>query len=552
MAQQDAQTLRLKEQRDRFIAFAFAGAESLFETDENGLIVYAAGTLEILFGRSADTLCGMHFQDLMTTDDRILGQELVSRVGTAKRVDRVALTFQTANMATFRGMVSGISFPDRPTTRYLTVTRATGTASRADTAESVARTSADFAAMAERRLKEAQKFGEEVHMTLIDLNDAHFEDRLEPETTSKLVHNVESYLRAWSVGGNSVGVLENNRFGIIHDNGLDPSQVENRIAEIAAMFDPSGDIEVKTSTLEMDRGSLTEEDLNKALVYTINRFVEEGGESFAVQSLTESYSEALDQTLTKVTAFRETISSDNFILVYQPIVDLRTWQIHHYEALARMVQGDRLFLPARFIGFAEDFGVVNELDLLVVRKAIQALRDNTALRKGSEIAVNLSGRSLGTDGFIQQLLLILVENRDVLPRLMFEVTESSELRDLEKANQVLQKLRSFGCQISIDDFGAGAAAFPYLKALQVDYVKIDGSYILDAFNTRHGRPFLKAIATLAQDLGIGCIGEMVEDDRTMWLLREVGVGYGQGYFFGRPMKDASDFALKGRPEPVKA
>lgn len=77
----------------------------------------------------------------------------------------------------------------------------------------------------------------------------------------------------------------------------------------------------------------------------------------------------------------------------------------------------------------------------------------------------------------------------------------------------------------------------------MDFLKIDGSYIRDAFHTRHGRPFLRAISGLARDLSIQCIGEMVEDADTMWLLRELGVGYGQGWFFGKPQPDVSRFNL---------
>lgn len=551
---QDAQTTRLKEQRDRFIAFAFAGAEVLVEVDHKGTIQYAAGATETLFGLGAEGLAGRPIHDLVDVGEQVLLEEILRRIGACGRLDRVSVTFQSPGHSAFRGLISGIAFPDRPSLRYLTISRAsgTGTAGRGEEKQDVARSSTDFARLAERRIKEAQQFGEDVQMTLIDLADARLDERLDPEAAGKFTHSVESFLRAWSVGGNSVGVLENNRFGIIHDKGLATAEVESRIADIGALFDASGSIRPKTSTLQLDRGALSEDDLSKALVYTINQFVQEGGESFAVKSLSESYSAALDETLAKVNAFRQAISSDNFVLVFQPIVDLRAWQVHHYEALARMMQGDRLFLPAHFIGFAEDFGVVNELDLLVVRKAVQILRASTLLRRSAEVAVNLSGRSLSNDAFVQQLLLLLVENRDVLPRLMFEVTESAELKDLDRANKVVQKLRSFGCKISIDDFGAGAAAFQYLKALQVDYVKIDGSYILDAFKTRHGQPFLKAIASLCQDLGIQTIGEMVEDARTMWLLRDVGVPFAQGYFFGRPMPDVSEFALKARPEPVPA
>lgn len=561
MVQPTDQVTRLREQRDRFIAFAFAGAEVLMELDSEYRITYSAGTAEHLLGVSSDRLTGLQIDALVAPGDRATLQELMRRIQNAGRMERTRLHFLRKNEP-FRGILSGITFPERPGTTFLTLSRAQrgdytgrdGGGNRGDQSpttipEPIPQNGDEFARLAARRLEDAERFGEDVRMTLIDFDGASIKDRLDPEAVGQFIEGVESYLRAWSVGGNSVGVLENGKYGVIHDKNLEAEQVTSRISEIAALFDPAGEgIKVNASTLDLNNDSLTPEDISKALVYTINRFVEEGGEDFAIRSIKDSYTEAINETLAKVNAFRQTLTSDNFVLVLQPIVDLKGWGVHHYEALARMVQGDKLFLPARFIGFAEEFGVVNEFDLMVVRKSIFMLKESRKLQPRASVAVNLSGKSLSNDGFVQQLLLMLAENRDILPRLMFEVTESAELKDLEAANRIIQKIRSFGCKISIDDFGAGAAAFQYLKALQVDFVKIDGSYIRDAFNTRYGIPFLKAMAQLATDMGIQSIGEMVEDARTMWLLNDVGVHYGQGYFFGRPMPDVFNFRLSPLPD----
>jgi len=545
-------TGRLREQRDRFLAFAFAGAEMLLELERDLVIGWCAGATERLLGRGPDALVGTTLTDLVAADDQATLTEMVRRLETAGRLDRMLLRFQTADGDPRRCTVSGITLPDRPGVIHLTASRARGTdlRRRAETGgDGPPGDRTSFGAMVEERMRDAERFGEDVRLTLIDLTDAALQDSLEPDVADRFMHNVESYLRAWSVGGDSVGRLEGDKLGVVHDPSLDTGQIESRIADISARFDPAGEgIHVKAATMDLDRGGLSSEDVSKALVYTLNRFVDEGGEAFAVASLSMGYEKALDETLSKVNAFRQTINSENLILVYQPIVDLTGWRVHHYEALSRMRQGERLHLPGRLIGFAEEFGVVTELDLIVVRKAMAALRHPGALPEKAAIAVNLSGRSIASEAFVQQLFLLLLENRDILNRLMFEITESTEMRDLDAANRVLQKLRAFGCEISIDDFGAGAAAFPYLKALHVDYVKIDGSYIRDAFTSRHGRPFLSAIARLARDLGIRSIGEMVEDARTMWLLREVGVHHGQGFFFGKPLPDVSKFSLAPPPE----
>jgi len=551
----DAATSRLREQRDRFIAFAFAGAEVLIELDDSGTITYCAGTAEQVLGRTSESLVGQRLDAVVAIDDQMVLEELKRRIRQIGRADHASITLQHANGGTFRALLSGITFPDRPHLIYLTISRHRLTTGRGEETEPPARGAEDFTSLAERRFREAAEFGDDVRMTLIDLADASLTERLDKDAIQSFVHNVESYLLAWSVGGNSVGVIDDTKFGIIHDAAFDPNQVEERLGDMIAVFGSSGEgVSVKASTMTLGTDTLTQEDLSKALVYTVNRFAEAGAGALQAASLSEQYEKVLDEALGKVNAFRKTIASEGLVLVYQPIVSLRTWQVHHYEALSRMSQGDRLFLPARFIGFAEEFGIVNEFDLTVLRKAMAALEANTHLRDKAEIAVNLSWRSLASEAFVQQLLMMLLEKRHHLPRLMFEVTESAELKDLDAANRILQKLRGLGCKVSIDDFGAGAAAFQYLRALQVDYVKIDGAYIRDAFKTRYGRPFLKAISQLCQDMGIQTIGEMVEDAKTMWLLRDLGVDYGQGYFFGRPMPDVSDFVRPARPanEPIGA
>lgn len=117
---------------------------------------------------------------------------------------------------------------------------------------------------------------------------------------------------------------------------------------------------------------------------------------------------------------------------------------------------------------------------------------------------------------------------------MFEVTESAKITNLEATNGVLQELRMLGHHVCLDDFGAGAAAFQYLRALQVDYVKIDGIYVKEALTKPSAPAFLRAMASLCRDLGIETVGEFVETDEVAKFLLDVGVQYGQGYLFGKP------------------
>lgn len=155
-------------------------------------------------------------------------------------------------------------------------------------------------------------------------------------------------------------------------------------------------------------------------------------------------------------------------------------------------------------------------------------------------AVNLSGRSLSHAPTARRLLDVVAGCADLKGRLLFELTESAEVDDLPSVNGVLQTLRRQGFPVCLDDFGAGSAAFHYLRALQVDHVKIDGSYIKGIAGDSAAMPFLRAIAALCSELKVGTIAEYVETSQTVALLRLLKIRFGQGYMFSKPMQPAAD------------
>jgi len=540
----------LQDQRDRFVAFAFAGADLLLEVTGDGRISYAAGMTNLLLGYSNKDLLGQELSGLVRAADRFTLIEALRRIGEGGRFDSLKITLAPpASGEPGHDMVmSGLcAAPDDQIT-HLTFRKLTGAAlaatangpqpgQRIDTA--------DFVSMVQDRLKSGEGAADDYALTLVDVPRA---TGMTTEEANDFFATVEGYLRAVSVGGTSVGRLREDKFGVLSEKALNGQETRERIATIAQEIDPDGSPpEIHTSSLGMDPGDLSQADLTKALVYTINKFVADGGEMVSITSLAEGYRAALDDTLSRVAHFRSVINSDQLMFVYQPIVEIEAWRIHHYEALARIRQGGQVFLPSSFVTFAEDVGVVNELDMIVCRRALETLRSNTQVPPGGHIAINLSGRSMSNSVFIQRLLKLLGDNRDLMPRLLFEITESAEMHNLDEANWVVQKLRGLGCRLCLDDFGAGAASFPYLRALEVDFMKIDGSYIMDAFDTHYGLPFLRAMSQLCRDLKIASIGEMVEDAKTVKLLRNVGIDMAQGFYFCRPGADVSNFVMPPKP-----
>jgi len=186
--------------------------------------------------------------------------------------------------------------------------------------------------------------------------------------------------------------------------------------------------------------------------------------------------------------------------------------------------------------FAEDTGLVGELDLAILERAIAFMRAGAGSEPSLRFAVNLSGRSLSSPAMAARLLRLIGLAADLRGRLLFELTESAAIADLAAVNAVIQEIRGRGHPVGIDDFGAGAAAFHYLRALKVDHVKIDGSYVREAATNAESLPFLRAITQLCRELKIATVAEHIEDEATANLLRVYNVRYGQGYYFGRPMR----------------
>ncbi len=525
---------KLRAQRDRFLAFAFAGADMLVEISATAQITFAAGVTEKVVGWSGDDLDGRDFLAVIHDSDRVMIAEALRRLRAGSRLERLRVDFLNGETAV-PCFVSAINRRAEDGVLHLSVSRnRTPEERRSSGPMSVER----FASLASERVLEAKRGGEFYNVTFLSVSE-------EGERNAAMMDAIQGTLRAWSVGGDSIALLDNGALGIIHDAAVDTPSLEGRLRETLDEFDRDGLSSLRLGTLPLD-ADLGTQDLSKALVYIVNKFAE-NSETFDIASLSHGYKAAMSETLTKVANFRSVIGGSQFCFAFQPIVCMNRWTTHHYEALGRIAQGGRHVLPSHFVSFAEDVGIVHELDWVVCKKAMQVLRDNAGIPPASHLAINLSGQSLTNHRFVGDLILLLRENRWQIPRLLIEITESAEIDNLVEANKVVQALRGLGCRFCLDDFGAGAATFHYLRALTVDFVKIDGSYILDAFDTRHGKPFLRAMVSLCMDLGIRTIGEMVEEEKAVHLLREIQVNYGQGYYFAKPAADASHLSLPPKP-----
>jgi diguanylate cyclase (GGDEF)-like protein len=240
---------------------------------------------------------------------------------------------------------------------------------------------------------------------------------------------------------------------------------------------------------------------------------------------------------------RDALTQDRLSLATQPIRSLASGGIERYELLLRMTGENGELLPARsFIEVAERSGMVQELDRWVVARALELLAEREQAGEPVSLHVNLSGASL-TDISVLEFIERRLDEGDADPgRCTFEITNTAQVDDYETAAGFADRLTEFGCEVAIDDYGAGFSPFHYLKRIPFDVIKIDGAFIRNMPRNDADQLTVKAIVEIARGLGKRTIAEFVQDDETTRMLREYGVDMAQGYHLGRPV-DAAEGLL---------
>ncbi|MEU4217769.1 EAL domain-containing protein [Actinoplanes sp. NPDC026623] len=256
------------------------------------------------------------------------------------------------------------------------------------------------------------------------------------------------------------------------------------------------------------------------------------------------------------TSLLEAIDAEQFVLQYQPIVDVRTQAVVGVESLVRWQHPERgLLSPAHFIELAEESGAVVPLGAWVLCEALRQFASwraedpDIALRY---VSVNVSARQFRQPGFVDQVRQA-IDDAGARPEwLLLEITESLVLRDAEQVWADLRALRALGVRIAIDDFGTGYSSLSYLRQMPVDVLKIDKSFIDDILASKQQRALVDAIVTLAHNLDLTVVAEGIEKAAQHEMLELMGCPYGQGYLFSEPLWPAQIPALLGRPVAVAA
>jgi len=240
---------------------------------------------------------------------------------------------------------------------------------------------------------------------------------------------------------------------------------------------------------------------------------------------------------------RDALDHDRLVLYCQPILNLQNNEVSQYELLLRLKseQGEVL-PPSAFLYVAERFGTILAIDSWVVRQAAALIAERERAGHAITLHVNVSGKSIGNGQLVGFIDRALDEAGADPSRLVFELTETAAIGNIENAKSFTNHLRQRGCRVALDDFGTGFGSFYYLKQLAFDYLKIDGDFIRGLSANKTDQLVVEAIVRIAQGMGKKTVAESVGDIEMTQLLRQSGVDYAQGYHIGMPQPVSDAFA----------
>jgi PAS domain S-box-containing protein len=244
------------------------------------------------------------------------------------------------------------------------------------------------------------------------------------------------------------------------------------------------------------------------------------------------FSLAFDITERKETEARlRRVLTDEFLLAYsQPIVDHLGVRAQE-ELLVRMREPNGeggVIQPDEFVPDAERTGLIGVVDRWMAKQGV------AVAASGRVADVNLSGGSIGDEDLTGDIAEQLEAAGDGAHRVIFEITETAAIENLDAACEFTERLRAAGCRFALDDFGTGFGSVTYLQRLPVDYLKIDASFVRDVCRRPEDQAIIRAIVAMARELGAQTVAEGIEDEPTLSYLRECGVDYCQGFLLGRP------------------
>jgi diguanylate cyclase (GGDEF)-like protein len=388
------------------------------------------------------------------------------------------------------------------------------------------------------------RYGGQGAVMIVDIDGLKaVNDSLGHHAGDNLIRQVAATMRERVRATDIVARLSGDEFAILMPQSDTTGALqlgEDLRAQVAESARPSPEAEPATISVGITmfggKGDIGAEAVLLAADQAMYRAKEEGRNQIALFRDPQEPQRDPERRQTTAARIRDALTDDRLSLHTQPIRSLASGGIERYELLLRMTSENGELLPAAsFIEAAERSGMIQELDRWVVARALELLVERE--RQGSPLSlhVNISGASLTDVSVLEFIERRLDEGGADPSNCTFEITETANVYDYEAATGFADRLTDIGCQVAIDDYGAGFGPFHYLKRIPFDLIKIDGSFVRDMPRSDADQLTVQAIVQIARGLGKTTIAEYVQDDQTAEMLREYGVDMAQGYHLGRPV-----------------
>lgn len=311
-------------------------------------------------------------------------------------------------------------------------------------------------------------------------------------------------------------------------------RINNSILEFINDFDKNSGLSVSAGATVFDENSDVVNILDN-MDLALNEACKMGNSAFVINSMLDSRCEKNIKKVSYANMIQNALREDAFFLHYQPIISLSDNSVRHYEALLRLFDHNGEFVsPRNIISVAENNHQIKDIDIRILDLVMRKIVSTQLMPEDFKISVNLSGTHFGDEGLLQDICAIIDYYGIDPSHLVFEMTETAAVKDMKKASVFISKLKDLGCRFGLDDFGTGYASFSYLRALPVDYLKIDGTFIKEIIHNSADQLFVKAIVDVARGINVKTIAECVENKETLDMLISFGVDFAQGFYIGRP------------------
>ncbi len=517
--------------RDRFLAFAFAAADLLVEADADGIITFAAGAFRVRYGVDGAQFVGAHAGSLVAALDQPAFAMALASVSLRGRI--APLLVRLADAQQTQACLAAILVPGPPPRLCLTLGPAPAAAPELSAGGPILAAGAGpLSRAAALRLRAAAHAGGGVgELGLLELKGwGAAREAMSSADQQSLRAEIAAILAGAGPGALASEVAE-GRFGILADNGPDLALVLERLQRVVRSSPAGRHARFESAGLRLETNGLTAWQAARALRFALARFAEGGAEAALAAGAGEGLGGIIARAELRARAVQEAISGRRFRLLFQPVVHLSSRAVHHYEALLRPIAtpGSPVQTAQEFVTFVEAVGLSEALDAAVLEHAVRVLGGSPA----AKVAVNVSGLSMQSRSFREHAISVLAHST-IAERLLLELTETAEIEDMTAASVSMQQFRSAGVKLCLDDFGAGASAFRYLRDFPVDLVKIDGAYVRAAPASPRERGFVVSMIDLARSVGARTVAETIETEEQARLMCSLGVEFGQGWLLGRP------------------